>query len=148
MSKKQGLDTLPTGWQETITAMYDGGGFDSEVIKWIRDNRSTGTFTMNLWRRWLDEEEEFRDVIEMGQMSSLSWWEKQPRLNIAQRNFQSASWIRIMTNKFGWRDISTVQIFNTPRIDLSDKSPDQLLKILNDKIQKDREKLDSGKKEK
>ena len=143
MGKKQGLETLPVGWQDTITAMYDEGGFDSEVITWIKNQR--GTFSMDLWRRWLDEEKEFRDVIEMGQMSSLSWWERQPRLNISTRNFQSASWIRIMTNKFGWRDISTIQIFNTPQVDLSDKTPEQLLKLLNDTIQKNREKISKDK---
>ncbi len=140
MSKKVGLDTLPIGWQDTIHQMFSEGCFESEIIMWIRENRTTGTFSMNLFNRWMIDEPEFIEVISMGFQACEAFWGKLLRKNINQRNFNSAAWNRVMITKFKWeKDTPSIHI-NTPRENTSNKTPEEILDMINEKFQMDRDK--------
>lgn len=106
---KSELD-LPKGWQKTILDLYQEGASDVEVKAWIYSIR--GTFSNDLWERWMKEEDEFSETIKMGRMLANSWWEKNGRENLKNRDFNYAGWFMNMKNRYDWAD----RFDNTHRI--------------------------------
>ena len=100
-AKKKPLD-LPKGWQIEVLALYRKGGSDSEVKVIIYDMR--GSFSNDLWDRWLNEEPEFTETIRVGRMLSKGWWLRAGRENVAYREFNYQGWYMNMRNRFGWAD--------------------------------------------
>jgi hypothetical protein len=99
---KKTICLLPSHWQEALLELYRQGGSDKEVkaliYSWI------GTFSNNLWDRWMKEEEDFWETIKRGRMLSEAWWEKQGRSNLTSSNFNATLWYMNMKNRFGWAD--------------------------------------------
>ncbi|PKP52266.1 MAG: hypothetical protein CVT92_09660 [Bacteroidetes bacterium HGW-Bacteroidetes-1] len=99
---KKTICLLPSHWQEALLELYRQGGSDNEVkaliYSWI------GTFSNNLWDRWMKEEEDFWETIKRGRMLSEAWWEKQGRSNLMTPNFNATLWYMNMKNRFGWAD--------------------------------------------
>lgn len=60
---------LPEGWYNDILEMYQEGASDVEVKAYIYSKRKT--FSNDLWDRWLQEEPEFSEVIEIGRRLSI-----------------------------------------------------------------------------
>lgn len=98
---KEGLD-LPDGWQAILIALYSEGASDVEVKSWIYSVR--GSFSNDLWDRWMSEEEEFSETIKAGKVASESWWHYKGRTNLSNKDFNYTGWYMNMKNRFGWKD--------------------------------------------
>ena len=134
------LNDLPEDWKSDIKQMYKDGAFDEEIIVWLDDR--LGNFMLDNWQNWLNEEPEFRRVIETGRNHSLAYYLKQARDGMAESKFKSDLWTKIMTNCFNWFDSNT-KVTMQEEIDYSNMSPDQLLKLLDDKMQPSKDKKNS-----
>lgn len=94
---------LPEGWKENILSEYEDGASDAEIKTMIRKWR--GSFSNDLWNRWLLEECEFSETIITGRLLSESWWTKQGRINLhSKETFLPNLWFMNMKNRFGWAD--------------------------------------------
>lgn len=98
---KSKLD-LPEGWQDTILELYAVGASDVEIRVLISDWR--GTFSEDLWYRWLNDEPDFSQTIKRGRELSRRWWEKEARTSLRDKEFNSVLWYMNMKNRFGWMD--------------------------------------------
>jgi hypothetical protein len=103
---KEGLDTLPKGWQKKILNLYENGGSDVEVKALIYGWRSS--FSEDLWYRWIDEEPMFSETIKRGKKLSEAWWHSMGRCNLMVDNdgpkLNATLWYMNMKNRFGWAD--------------------------------------------
>jgi uncharacterized protein (DUF2267 family) len=118
---KDTLETLPELWYNEILDLYKEGGSDEEAkaLLWNMRNKNGLKFSNNLFERWIEEEEEFWETIHAGRMLAASWWHKNGRENLGERNFNYQGWFMQMKNRFGWADKSdinqrTVQITSAP----------------------------------
>lgn len=93
---------LPDGWEMDILAIYADGGNDVEVKAEIRAMR--GTFSNDLWDRWMKDEPNFSETIKEGRLLSEAWWNKLARKNLTNKEFNSTLWYMNMKNRFGWTD--------------------------------------------
>jgi hypothetical protein len=61
---------------------------------------------------WEEKYTEFLDAKKRGKASCLLWWEKLGRAGTAGRisNFNTASWIFNMKNRFEWRDKKDIDL--------------------------------------
>lgn len=116
---KEDLSTLPDGWYNDVLELYKVGASDVEVKALIYQWR--GSFSNDLWERWMADYQEFSETIKMGKMLSHAWWEKEGRTNLKVKDFNYTGWYMNMKNRFGWMDKS--------QTDLSNK--DGTLNILN-----------------
>ncbi len=103
---KKNVDLLPDHWNEAIIELYTQGGSDKEVKALI--NSWLGSFSNDLWDRWMKEEEGFSETIKRGKMLSEAWWEKQGRTSLTSSNFNATLWYMNMKNRFGWADSQKV----------------------------------------
>lgn len=93
---------LSEGWQTTVLEMYKEGASDVEVKALIYELR--GSFSNDLWDRWLEEEEQFSETIKVGKMLSAAWWQSAGRKNLKSGDFNYTGWYMNMKNRFGWKD--------------------------------------------
>lgn len=93
---------LPDGWYNEVLDLYKEGASDVEVKALIYQWR--GSFSNDLWDRWLKDEEEFSQTIKTGKLLSESWWHKNGRTNLENKDFSFTGWYMNMKNRFGWRD--------------------------------------------
>jgi len=127
---KEELD-LSDGWQNTILELYRNGASDVEVKSFIYTER--GSFSNDLWDRWLEEESQFSETIKMGRLLSESWWSKEGRSNLRTKDFNYVGWYMNMKNRFGWKDRQEIKHEGTvsgflsfdPLDDKSDNSPSE-----------------------
>lgn len=101
---KEGLNSLPHSWKDDVLKLYEQGASDVEVKGYIYKHR--GSFSDDLWYRWMDEEEEFSGTIKRGRIFSQMWWEKNGRENLTKSNFSWTGWFMNMKNRFpkDWMD--------------------------------------------
>ena len=96
---------LPPGWRQTILDMYRNGASDKEVMIWIRQKR--GTFSKFLWKRWLRDEPEFAETIELGRDLAQAWWMRLGREYVVNQpggnRLNNSLYYWTMRNRFGWR---------------------------------------------
>ena len=100
--KKTVKDTMPKGWQKHIIELYKVGASNVEVKAYIW--QATGSFSNDLWDRWLKEEKEFSEIVKAGKMISNAWWERNGRENIDNKAFNYTGWYMNMKNRFRWKD--------------------------------------------
>jgi hypothetical protein len=94
---KKNLDVLPDEWQKTVIEMYTYGASDVEIRAYL-------DISDDLWERWLIEEPIFSRTIKKGRLLSQTWWERNGRLNLENRDFSATLWYMNMRNRFGWAD--------------------------------------------
>jgi len=102
---KTNLD-LPEGWYHEVLDLYKEGASDVEIKMLIHEWR--GSFSNDLWDRWLEEEAEFSETIKTGKIFSEAWWSKTGRKNLQNKDFSYTGWYMNMKNRFGWKDRSDI----------------------------------------
>lgn len=60
----EGIDTLPENWQDDVLDLYAEGASDTEIKSLIHDWR--GSFSNDLWDRWMRENVVFYQTIKKG----------------------------------------------------------------------------------
>lgn len=98
----EGLESLPEDWPNQIITMYSNGASDSEIKATIYMWR--GSFSNDLWERWIKEEPEFSETIKMGRIIAEAWYTKLGREQLVNSFFPFAGWYMQMKNRFGWKD--------------------------------------------
>jgi len=99
---KEGLSSLPEEWYNEVLSLYKQGASDVEVKALIYQWR--GSFSNDLWDRWLAEEKEFSETIKTGKLLSEAWWNKEGRTSLRDKEFSYTGWYMQMKNRFGWTD--------------------------------------------
>ncbi len=105
---KEGIGTLPEKWYIDVLKLYKIGGSDSEVWAMIYGWR--GSFSNDLWERWMKEEPEFSETIKGGRKLSEAWWQRNGRTNLQNKEFSYTGWYMQMKNRFGWTDRSQTDL--------------------------------------
>lgn len=99
---KENIDSLPKEWYIEVLELYRDGGSDAEVKAMIYEWR--GTFSNDLWDRWMNQVPEFSETIKKGRILSEAWWTKNGRINLENKDFSYTGWYMQMKNRFGWSD--------------------------------------------
>lgn len=102
---KSKLD-LWKGWEKEVLNLYADGGSDEEIFALIW--RKRGTFSDDLFRRWLKEEPEFSGAINKGRALARAKWLEIGRKHVTTdslpetRKLNTGAYNCIMRNRFGW----------------------------------------------
>jgi hypothetical protein len=99
---------LPQDWYKKILSLYEEGASDVEIKALIYQWR--GSFSNDLWDRWIKEEEQFSETIKMGKLISEAWWSKSGRKNLENKDFSYTGWYMNMKNRFNWTDKQSVDV--------------------------------------
>jgi hypothetical protein len=99
---------LPENWYNEILNLYKEGASDVEIKALIYQWR--GSFSNDLWDRWVKEEEQFSETIKMGKLISEAWWTKSGRKNLENKDFSYTGWYMNMKNRFNWTDKQSVDV--------------------------------------
>lgn len=107
---KKDPSILWDGWQDEVLSIYKDGGSDVEVKALIYSK--LGSFSNDLWERWMNEEVQFSEIIKIGKLLSESWWAKKGRSNLENKDFNFTGWYMNMKNRFGWKDKTEIDHSN------------------------------------
>lgn len=99
---KKPISILFEDWQNKILDEYAIGASDVEIKALIYNE--LGTFSNDLWNRWLIEEDEFSTTIKKGRQLSEAWWTRKGRKNLENGKFNYTGWYMNMKNRFNWAD--------------------------------------------
>jgi hypothetical protein len=111
---KKPIDILWDGWQNDILDLYQEGGSNVEVKALIYSH--LGSFSEDLWSRWLAEEPEFSKTIKKGQQLANAWWERSGRKSLHDKDFSYTGWYMNMKNRYGWRDKQEIDQHHTGEV--------------------------------
>lgn len=84
-------------WAEELIELYRQGCSDAEVASEMK-------ITIKEYYTQIAESQTFAKLVEFGRTLSLAFWEKQARLNISNKQFNTPLWAFYMKNKHGWAD--------------------------------------------
>ena len=95
-------EVLPSNWKEVIIKEYKKGASDVETKAWLSE--VLGSFSNDLWERWMEEEPEFSETIKKGRLFAEAWWTKIGRTNLKEKDFSATLFYMNMKNRFNWTD--------------------------------------------
>lgn len=98
--KRNFYDEFPEEWREMIIRCYSQGMADVNIRALIA--MWTGACSHDVWSRWLKEEPEFKEVIELGRQLAESWWFEKGRTGMDNTRFNSNLYALQMRNRFKW----------------------------------------------
>lgn len=126
------LEARPDDWVKQVFAMYSEGCSDREVMVELK-------LTPYQWKTLMDDlvESQFSEIIELGRTLAHAWWERQGRINLHSKTFNTGLYTIQMKNRFGWSE-KTEQSMTT--IDFENKDADELIR----EIRHLNSKLDAG----
>ena len=84
-------------WAKRVIALYEAGASDAEVA-------ASERITIKNYYQQIGDNAAFAQLVEFGRTLSQAFWEKQARLNITNKQFNTPLWAFYMKNKFGWAD--------------------------------------------
>ena len=91
------LEDLPKGWEEYILSMSKEGASIVEIAVELDIARGTLYSLM-------ERDEYFMNTIKKCKRYCESWWLKQGRVNLKDKDFSPTLWYMNMKNRFGWTD--------------------------------------------
>lgn len=125
MANKRTMADLPKDWHDEILKIYRDGGYHWDARNWITDN-SKFTFNNYYWGRFLNEYEEFREVVERGFDLSCAYWMNQAKEGVKNKSFNSAVFNTVMKNLFNFADqVTTVEVEHSVKEKEFDKMTDK-----------------------
>lgn len=112
-------------WANEVIDLYTQGCSDAEVAASLR-------VPMKEFYSNIKDNPAFAQLVDYGRTLSLAYWEKQARLNITNKQFNSSLFAFYMKNKFGWADkTETITTGDSPEMNLDELRS----KVFNDVAQ-------------
>lgn len=98
-----------------VSDAYEKGASDPEVMKILRITQSKFD---DLYSD--SSQDGFRRMIDVGRMMSKAFWFELARKNLHDKTFNTALWLFVMKNRFGWAEKSeNIEKGDIPRQQLS-----------------------------
>lgn len=97
--KKIKLADLPKGWEEKMESMSSEGASEVELR-----TECLGGICHETWTRLIKEEKIFSETVNICRDKCRSWWVKQGRVNLWDKEFSPTLFYMNMKNRFGWKD--------------------------------------------
>ncbi len=96
------LTDLHKGWEQDVLDLAEVGGSDVEI-------RTLLNISKDVWYAWLDIEGEryessFTETIKRAGELCETWWTREGRENLKDKDFSYTGWYMNMKNRFGWAD--------------------------------------------
>lgn len=113
-------------WIKTITDRYADGYSDVEICKELR-------ITTKQFNKLYSDNSKFAELIDFGRMLSHAWWMEKARTNLTERAFNSALYVMVMKNRYGWAE--KLEASQTDSIDA------QSLKNIKETLQRELPKI-------
>lgn len=114
MAKPAGVVSDGNDWARMLIQMYTDGYSDAEVAAGLK-------VTIAEFYNQIGENNAFAKLVEFGRTLALAFWEKQARVNIHNKQFNTPLFNFYMKNKHGWADkIDTTAQTDVTTYDLDD----------------------------
>lgn len=125
MTKSPEVVASGKNWATELIELYEQGCSDAEVAARMK-------ITIKEYYAQIADNQTFAKLVEFGRTLSLAFWEKQARLNIGNKQFNTPLWAFYMKNKHGWAD----KIDTTSQADITTTDLDSLREKVNKQVAK------------
>lgn len=80
-----------------VQEAYENGANDIEIMEIMK-------ITQGKFRSMYENNQHFREAVDLGRVMSQAWWLKTGRKNLTNRTFNTSLWAFNMKNRFGWAE--------------------------------------------